>query len=223
MRGFFLRSGSGSNIFFGLPVILVFRWISADEISGGFFDKIAEDRQGVWSDAGLEAGRSPTDRKTDGWPLLAPEPALRTAEIRKEIEDTIHASKGYAEDVHAEKSQLKMENGLNPSAHRHAARWATTVATRSGRHVIASISIFSTTPIRKDSIGFEKIGDLLPKCWSIVFAKSGGTKETRNGMLKQSEVAAKGLQFARTLCGTGVGSDWTDTRRKMEGCSIPDF
>src|SRR5438477_12513593 len=56
---------------------------------------------------------------------------------------------------------------------------------------------------------FEKIDDLLPQTLVIVVSKSGGTKETRNGMLEaEAKFAAKGLQFARhAVAVTGVGSE----------------
>ena len=56
---------------------------------------------------------------------------------------------------------------------------------------------------------FDRIGEGLPQTLVIVVSKSGGTKETRNGMLEaEAKFAAKGLQFARhAVAVTGVGSE----------------
>ena len=56
---------------------------------------------------------------------------------------------------------------------------------------------------------FDRIGEGLPQTLVIVVSKSGGTKETRNGMLEaEAKFAAKGLQFARhAVAVTGVGRE----------------
>ena len=56
---------------------------------------------------------------------------------------------------------------------------------------------------------FDRLGEGLPQTLVIVVSKSGGTKETRNGMLEaEAKFAAKGLQFARhAVAVTGVGSE----------------
>src|SRR5207253_10838130 len=56
---------------------------------------------------------------------------------------------------------------------------------------------------------FDRIGDGLPQTLVVVVSKSGGTKETRNGMVEaEAKFAAKGLQFARhAVAVTGVGSE----------------
>src|SRR5437763_7612193 len=56
---------------------------------------------------------------------------------------------------------------------------------------------------------FERISDELAQTLVVVVSKSGGTKETRNGML-EAEVRfnEKGLQFNKhAVAVTGVGSD----------------
>src|SRR5207302_3932831 len=56
---------------------------------------------------------------------------------------------------------------------------------------------------------FDRIDDLLPQTLVIVVSKSGGTKETRNGMLEtEARFKEKGLQFNKhAVAVTGVGSD----------------
>src|SRR5439155_23017526 len=56
---------------------------------------------------------------------------------------------------------------------------------------------------------FDRIDDLLPQTLVIVVSKSGGTKETRNGMLEtEARFKEKGLQFNKhAVAVTGVRSD----------------
>jgi glucose-6-phosphate isomerase len=56
---------------------------------------------------------------------------------------------------------------------------------------------------------FDRIGEGLAQTLVIVVSKSGGTKETRNGMLEaEAKFATNGLQFARhAVAVTGVGSE----------------
>ena len=72
------------------------------------------------------------------------------------------------------------------------------------------MDIFSSiTPILKVLIACLTGWEGLPQTLVIVVSKSGGTKETRNGMLEaEAKFAAKGLQFARrAVAVTGVGSE----------------
>ncbi|MCS1409132.1 MAG: Glucose-6-phosphate isomerase [Verrucomicrobia subdivision 3 bacterium] len=65
----------------------------------------------------------------------------------------------------------------------------------------------NTDPDGMDSV-FETLGDQLEQTLVIVISKSGGTKETRNGMLEATRAyEAQGLSFARhAVAVTGVGS-----------------
>ncbi len=71
------------------------------------------------------------------------------------------------------------------------------------------ISFFDNT----DPDGFdrvlEKIGDGLARTIAVVISKSGGTKETRNGMLEAAAAFEKvGLELAkRAVAVTGIGSE----------------
>jgi glucose-6-phosphate isomerase len=163
----------------------------------------------------LEAGAiaNPTEKRMVGhyWlrnPGLAP-----TAEIRKEIEDTINRLKKFAEDVHAGK--ITAENGKR---FRHAlligiggsALGPQFVADALGSsHDPMDLFFFDNTdPDGFDRV-FDKMDDLLSQTLVVVVSKSGGTKETRNGMLEaEAAFAGKGLQFAKhAVAVTGIGSD----------------
>ncbi len=65
---------------------------------------------------------------------------------------------------------------------------------------------------------FARLGDRLKQTLVLVTSKSGGTKETRNGMLEtQARFEAMGVPFASQFVAvTGIGSD-LDNRAEAEG------
>src|SRR5207302_10130705 len=77
------------------------------------------------------------------------------------------------------------------------------------RHDPMDILFFDNTdPDGFDRV-FEKMSDELGQTLVVVVSKSGGTKETRNGMLEaEVKFKEKGLQFNKhAVTVTGVGSD----------------
>ena len=163
----------------------------------------------------LEAGAiaNPTEKRMVGhyWlrnPALAPTP-----EIRSEIEDTIRRIKAFAGDVHAGK--ITAENGTRFKHVLHIGIGGSALGPQFVSAALDSpddpMDIFffdNTDPEGFDRV-FDKIGEGLPQTLIIVVSKSGGTKDTRNGMLEaEAKFAAKGLQFARhAVAVTGVGSE----------------
>ncbi|PYL62069.1 MAG: glucose-6-phosphate isomerase [Verrucomicrobia bacterium] len=163
----------------------------------------------------LEAGAiaNPTEKRMVGhyWlrnPGLAP-----TAEIRKEIEDTINRVKKFAEDVHAGKITAK-----NGKRFRHmlligiggSALGPQFVADALGSsHDPMDILFFDNTDPDGFDRFFDRMADSLSQTIVVVVSKSGGTKETRNGMLEaEAAFDADGLQFVRhAVAVTGIGSD----------------
>jgi glucose-6-phosphate isomerase len=163
----------------------------------------------------LEAGAiaNPDEKRMVGhyWlrnPVLAP-----TSEIRVEIEETIKRIKRFAADVHFGK--ITAENG-NRFEHilligiGGSALGPQFVADALGSaHDPMDIYFFDNT----DPDGFDrvlhKIDNDLSQTLVVVVSKSGGTKETRNGMLEaQTRFTAKGLEFGRhAIAVTGRGSD----------------
>src|SRR5881398_853378 len=163
----------------------------------------------------LESGAiaNPTEKRMVGhyWlrnPTLAP-----TAEIRKEIEGTLQRIKRFAEDVHAKK--ITAENGKSFG---HvlligiggSALGPQFVADALGSsHDPMNIFFFDNTdPDGFDRV-FERMDDLLSQTLVIVISKSGGTKETRNGMLEtEARFKDKQLPFNNhAVAVTGAGSD----------------
>src|SRR6476661_7885976 len=141
-------------------------------------------------------------------PALAPRP-----EIRSEIGDTIRRVKAFARDVHAGK--ITAENRTRFKHLLHIGIGGSALGPQFVSAALGSpddpMDIFffdNTDPEGFDRV-FDRIGEGLAQTLVIVVSKSGGTKDTRNGMLEaEAKFAAKGLQFARhAVAVTGVGSE----------------
>jgi glucose-6-phosphate isomerase len=141
-------------------------------------------------------------------PALAP-----TTEIRQEIEQTVAAIQEFSSKVH--QGSIKGARGnfknllligiggsaLGPQFVSHAL----------GNPKADKLRLFSfdnTDPDGMDRV-FAAIGDGLDETLTIVISKSGGTKETRNGMLEaQAAYEAAGLDFGNhAVAITQTGSD----------------
>ena len=182
----------------------------------------------------LESGAiaNPTEERMVGhyWlrnPALAPTP-----QIRAEIEETIQRIKKFADDIrtgritaeNAQRFEHVLHVGIGGSA-----LGPEFVATALGSpHDPMDISFFDNTdPDGFDRV-FDKIGDRLSQTLVVVVSKSGGTKETRNGMLEaEAKFAAKGLQFPRhAVAVTGVGSELdkhAEANRWLARFPMPDW
>jgi glucose-6-phosphate isomerase len=163
----------------------------------------------------LESGviANPDEKRMVGhyWlrnPALAP-----TAGIRAEIEETIKRIKSFAADVHAGK--LTAENGkrfehilligIGGSA---LGPQFVADALASSRDPMDIYFFDNTDPDGFDRL-FDRIDKYLPQTLVVVVSKSGGTKETRNGMLEtEAKFKTKGLQSSKhAVAVTGVGSE----------------
>ncbi|HMJ63924.1 MAG TPA: glucose-6-phosphate isomerase, partial [Candidatus Binatia bacterium] len=135
-----------------------------------------------------------------------------TTEIRAEIENTIAAVKKFAADVHSGKirgsggtfSQLLLigigGSALGPQFVSHAL----------GHPKTDKIRLFffdNTDPDGMDRV-LDQLDGSLGRTLCLVISKSGGTKETRNGMLEAKVAYEKaGLRFSdHTVAITGVES-----------------
>ena len=137
----------------------------------------------------LETGAvaNPTEKRMVGhyWlrnPALAPTP-----EIRAEIEDTIRSIKKFAEDVH--RGKITAEKGKRFEQVLHIGIGGSALGPEFVADALGSphdpMDIFffdNTDPDGFDRV-FDRIGDRLSQTLVVVVSKSGGTKETRNGML----------------------------------------
>ena len=141
-------------------------------------------------------------------PKLAP-----TAELAKEISDTLAAIKSFAADVHAGKivgstgkkfTQLLVigigGSALGPQFVNHALG-------QPAKDKLA-VSFFDNTD--PDGIDYVLAGlaGKLPETLAVVISKSGGTAETRNGQLEAAAAfKAAGLDFTKLYVAvTGAGS-----------------
>ncbi len=163
----------------------------------------------------LEAGAiaNPDEGRQVGhyW-LRAPELAP-SAEVRREIEETLAAVRAFAAQVHSGEAAPpgggRFRNllliGIGGSA--------------LGPQLVADALGGPGQPLRlffldnTDPDGFRRvfaeIGEGLGETLTVVTSKSGGTKETRNGMLAaEAAYAAAGLEFGpHAVAITGAGSE----------------
>jgi glucose-6-phosphate isomerase len=139
--------------------------------------------------------------------------SLAPADLKSEIDSTLAATLQFAADVHA--------GNIAPAAGGKFTRVLVVGIGGSalGPQLVAEaitpanppldISFFDNTDPDGISRVLARIGSELASTLTIVISKSGGTKETRNGMLEaEAAYRAAGLDFARhTVAVTGLGSD----------------
>jgi glucose-6-phosphate isomerase len=190
--------------------------ISRMRFADGFFDEMkARIEKAFVAMRELEAGAiaNPDEKRMVGhyWlrnPELAPTP-----ELRSDIEGTNARIKQFAADVHAgkiapekgEKFKHVLLIGIGGSA-----LGPQFIADALG-HANDPLDIYfldNTDPGGFDRV-FERIGEHLARTLTVVISKSGGTKETRNGMLETAARYEKaGLNFGKhAVAVTGVGSE----------------
>jgi glucose-6-phosphate isomerase len=141
-------------------------------------------------------------------PSLAP-----SAEIRKEIEDTVASIKQFATEVHAGKVQgaagkftQVLVIGIGGSA--LGPQFVANALGQPGKDAMDIYFFDNTDPDGMDRV-VDQIGFKLGQTLAVVISKSGGTKETRNGML-EAEVAWQkaGLRFGQhAVAITSAGSE----------------
>ena len=141
-------------------------------------------------------------------PALAP-----NKELRDEIEQTNARIKQFAADVHGgkiknergEKFQHVLSIGIGGSA---LGPQFIADALGTSKDPLNIYFFDNTDPNGFDRV-FDKIGDGLAQTIVVVISKSGGTKETRNGMLEaEARFKAAGLDFSKhAVAITGAGSD----------------
>jgi glucose-6-phosphate isomerase len=154
----------------------------------------------------LEAGEiaNPDEKRMVGHYWLR-HADLAPADLRDTIREDIADVQTFAKEVHAKgKFNHLLIIGIGGSA-----LGPQLVAAAIGNGAAKmSISFFDNTDPAGIDATISKIGDKLPTTLAIVISKSGGTPETRNGML-EAEAAFKrhGLDFAsQAVAVTGIGS-----------------
>lgn len=189
--------------------------ISRMRFEDGFLDSMRSQAKAAFvAMQKLEAGgiANPDENRMVGhyWlrnPSLAPTP-----EIRDGIEQTNQRIKDFARDVHEGKIKAAAGNfrhllviGIGGSA-----LGPQFIADALGKASDPMTPLFfdNTDPDGFDRV-WEKLGDALSETLVVVISKSGGTKETRNGMVEsESRFKAAGLDFSKqAVAVTGEGSD----------------
>lgn len=190
--------------------------VSRMDFDDALFDRLSGPMQRAFeSMKALEAGAiaNPDEQRRVGhyWlraPELAPQPELTQA-----IRDTLAQLKAFAAEVHAAKVKPQKRDrftralivGIGGSA-----LGPQLVADALGTsHDRMQLAFCDNT----DPDGFDRtlssLGDALAETLTVVISKSGGTKETRNGMLEvERAYRQRGLDFGRhAVAITGDGSE----------------
>jgi glucose-6-phosphate isomerase len=172
----------------------------------------------------LEAGAlaNPDEKRMVGHYWLRNSSLVPNDQLRRDIEDTNQRIKRFAADVHAGKIApergKRFEHilliGIGGSA--LGPQFVADALGSEGD----SMNIYfldNTDPDGFDRV-FGKIDNRFGQTLVIVTSKSGGTKETRNGMLEtQAQFKKRGLQFNKhAVAVTGVGSDLDKHAEKSE-------
>lgn len=190
--------------------------ISRMKFPDDFFDKMRPKIDKAFAAMrDLEAGgiANPDEKRMVGHYWLRKSALAPNAELRGDVENTNVAIKKFAADLHSgkikgsrgEKFQHALSIGIGGSA--------------LGPQFIADALGAAQDPMdiyffdNTDPDGFDRVLDRidneLARTVVVVISKSGGTKETRNGMLEaEARFKAAGLDFAKhAVAITGVGSD----------------
>ena len=190
--------------------------ISRMKFPDGFFEAMTPKINNAFSAMReLEAGAiaNPDEQRMVGHYWLRDATLAPTAEIRDGIELTIARIKQFADDIHSGKVLAgdgnKFEQillvGIGGSA--LGPQFVADAFGKSGDRL--GIHFFDNTdPDGFDRI-FARIGDKLSRTLMVVISKSGGTKETRNGMVEaEAKFRAAGIEFGKhAVAVTGVGSE----------------
>lgn len=163
----------------------------------------------------LEAGAiaNPDENRMVGHYWLRDSKLAPDAAIQKEIEETLEATLKFAADVHA--GAIKAANGQKFTRVLVVGIGGSALGPQLVAHAITpanppmAISFFDNTdPDGMDRV-LAEIGDGLATTLTLVISKSGGTKETRNGMLEAGAAYQKaGLDFAKhAVAVTGLDSE----------------
>src|SRR4030043_2197400 len=190
-----------------------------------YFDRMKPQIQKAYQDMdALESGAiaNPDEKRMVGhyW-LRAPELAPRRG-ITREIQKTLQNIKDFSKKVHDGKIKSKKGKpfsrmliiGIGGSA---LGPQFVSDALRTYKDPIRSYFFDNTDPDGFDRVLKEIKGDL-SETMTIVISKSGGTIETRNGMLEaKAAYQSKGLRFEKHAVAITEANSHLDRRAKKEG------
>src|SRR5438874_755332 len=190
--------------------------ISRMRFADGFFDRMKPLVEKAFAAMReLEAGAiaNPDEQRMVGHYWLRDSKLAPNADLRRDIDETNARIKEFAADVHSGK--IAPQKG----AHFKDVLLIGIGGSALGPQFIADALGHATDPLdiyfldNTDPDGFDrvfnKIGDHLAHTLAVVISKSGGTKETRNGMLESAaRYERAGLNFGKhAVAVTGVGSE----------------
>ncbi len=204
------------KLYFDFPAASLALDLSRLNLSDDFFRSMQPRMQQAFEEmAALEQGAvaNPDENRMVGhyWlrnPALAPTP-----EITREIQDTVAAIKQFAADVHkgliaGPQGPFKhlLLIGIGGSA--LGPQFVSRALGQPGKDKMSLFCFDNTDPEGFDTI-LAAIGAELNATLCVVVSKSGGTKETRNGMLEAiAAFTAAGLNFPRhAVAVTSKGSE----------------
>src|SRR5262245_49750097 len=179
-------------------------------------DKDADIRRAFAEMDKLEAGEivNPDEKRMVGHYWLRDSSKAPTPELRKEIDTTLARIKKFAKAVHegrikpqkAKRFTNVLVIGIGGSA--LGPEFVAKALGSPSRDKMKPYFFDNTDPEGMDLV-LEQIGAGLKETLTLVVSKSGGTKETRNGMLEAEHAYTKaGLKFpAHAVAVTGVDSD----------------
>jgi glucose-6-phosphate isomerase len=165
--------------------------------------------------AALEQGgiANPDEKRMVGHYWLRAPDLAPTAEIKKAIKDNLSAIHKFTADVHSGRAKpqkaSKFRNilviGIGGSA---LGPQFVADALSSAKDRITPFFFDNTDPDGFDRV-LQRIGDGLKETLTVVISKSGGTKETRNGMLEVARAYGRAtLDFGRhAVAVTGADSE----------------
>jgi glucose-6-phosphate isomerase len=185
--------------------------ISRMRFGDDFFNSMQEKARKAFSEMReLESGAivNTTEQRMVGHYWLRDAKLAPTEELRRDIEETNGRIKNFARDVHSGahgKRRHLLSIGIGGSAlgPEFVADALGTVDDPMDAHFFDN-----TDPDGFDRV-WQKMGAALDETLVIVISKSGGTKETRNGMVEaETRFRTDGLDFAKhAVAVTGVGSE----------------
>jgi glucose-6-phosphate isomerase len=204
------------KFYFTFPTIELSLDLSRMGLTQAFLTKMAKPMQKAFAAMkALEGGAiaNPDENRMVGHYWLRNSAKAPNRQIRAEIETTLKRIKQFAKAVHTGKvkgSGGKFKNiliiGIGGSA--LGPQFVSNALSNPGQDKVHAFFLDNTDP---DGIlrVIKTIGSDLNRTLAIVISKSGGTKETRNGMLEaKAGYEAAGLKFEKhAVAITGEGSE----------------
>ena len=190
--------------------------LSRTELDEGYIEKMGPELAAAFKAmAELEDGAiaNPDEKRMVGHYWLRNAALAPDSDIQREITHTISEIKSFAREVHSgarqgERGTFKnlLVIGIGGSA--LGPQFVAHALGHPGTDRLEPYFFDNTDPDGMDKV-LADIGSELGRTLTIVISKSGGTKETRNGMLEAERAyTAAGLKFHKhAIAITGAGSD----------------